>query len=113
MNEERAQMEEMERGGNRRILEEIREFQEVFPEAAENPRSIPQEVWDEVRKGRSLVGAYARFVNGRSRRELEELRHRQSAARQNEENASRALGSMHTGELGLGTMDAFLRGFQD
>ena len=115
MNEENTRVTAPVNGGRDRryLANDIREFQEIFPEAARDPKSIPPEVWEEVRNGRSLVGAYARYVNNLSRRELEALRRGQAAELQNQENAARSTGSMRPVELGLGSMDAFLRGFQD
>ena len=98
-------------GGERRYLEDIRAFSEAFPEAARDPRSIPAEVWDEVRGGGSLVGAYARYLAGQSSRELEALRRSQAAERQNAENAMRSTGTMRSVEGDLSARDAFLRGF--
>ena len=74
---------------------DVREFWETFPEAARNPQSIPPEVWAEVRRGRTLMGAYARYS-------------RQQAA-----GAACSTGSMRTTESGLGGRDPFLSGFQE
>lgn len=98
--------------GERQFLGEIQEFMEVFPEAAQDPQAIPQEVWDAVRSGRSLVSAYARYLAEQSRRERED-HWRERAAWNNRENARRSTGSMRAVERGLGDMDAFLQGFQN
>ncbi len=89
---------------------DLQEFAETFPEAAQDPRSIPQEVWNEVRQGRSLVGAYARYLL--SRRESED-RQRRDTDRWNADTAARSTGSMRSAESGLGGRDAFLQGFAD
>ena len=99
--------------GNRRFLEDIRECSEVFPEAAQDPQSIPQEVWEQVRGGMSLVGAYARYINTLSRRELEDLRQRREEERHGAGNGDRSTGSMRSADRGLSGRDAFLQGFQD
>lgn len=108
MNEERMGN---EGAGERQYMGEIQEFMEAFPEAAQDPRAIPPEVWEEVRNGRSLVPAYARYLSEQSRREREDWS-RERAAWRNRENAERSTGSMRAAERGLGDMDAFLRGFQ-
>lgn len=89
---------------------DMQEFAEMFPEVAQDPQSIPQEVWDEVRRGRSLVGAYARYLL--TRRESED-RHRRETDRWNADTAARSTGSMRSAESGLSGRDAFLQGFLD
>lgn len=81
---------------------DIREFMETFPEAAREPGSIPREVWAEVRGGRSLVAAYARYRGAQAARE--------TARRRNEENAARSAGSMRSAGSG-GAGDPFLEGW--
>lgn len=112
MDGEKIRENEEKRGG-RRFLEDIREFSEIFPEAAQDPQSIPQEVWEEVRGGMSLVGAYARYVNTLSRRELEDLRRSREEERRGAGSEPRSTGSMRSADRGLSGRDAFLQGFQD
>lgn len=89
---------------------DLLEFAELFPEMAQDPQSIPQEVWDEVRRGRSLVGAYVRYLLGR--REGGD-RYRRETDRRNADTAARSTGSMRSAESGLGGRDPFLQGFLD
>ena len=83
---------------------EIREFLEVFPEAAKDVDAIPAQVWNEVRSGRTLVGAYARYSGAQARSAL-------AAARQNAAGAARSTGSMRSAGDGAGRRDPFLQGF--
>ena len=41
---------------------DIAEFQRLFPDAAKDPKAIPQEVWASVRSGMSLVSAYSKYA---------------------------------------------------
>jgi hypothetical protein len=50
---------------------DIDEFIEDYPEVG--PSDIPDEVWDEVRRGRSLSGAWARHENRLLRARVDEL----------------------------------------
>ena len=83
---------------------EMREFWELFPEAAEDPQSIPPEVWEEVRGGKSLLAAYVKYFLAQTRGEEDSLR-------QNQERAARSTGSMRSADSGMSGKDAFLRGF--
>lgn len=49
---------------NPRRQAEIREFLAVFPEAA--ARELPQAVWDLVRRGFSLTGAYVLYLRAQA-----------------------------------------------
>lgn len=100
------------RDAGERQYQEVQEFMEVFPEVAQDPQSIPPEVWEAVRNGQSMVSAYARYLYAQVQRERQDYR-RDRAAWRNRENAQRSTGSMRAVERGLGDMDAFLRGFQD
>lgn len=75
-----AQMQEQERQNA-----DAREFLQEFPSVDVN--SIPQEVWDNVQKGKSLVDAYARH-------EAKELRTKMQIASTNQVNANSATGSI-------------------
>lgn len=96
-----------------RMAADLREFQEIFPEAARDPGSIPREVWAEVRNGRSLVGAYARYYRGTARRAAEQAANQEAAWRQNRENAVRSVGSMRSAGEDSGARDPFLQGWEE
>jgi hypothetical protein len=64
---------------------EIREFLVEYGTGID-PRSIPQEVWQSVSKGRTLLAAYQSW-------ELNKLRAESGAARKNTENKTRSAGS--------------------
>lgn len=90
---------------------DIREFMEAFPEAAGDPGSIPPEVWAEVRGGRSLVAAYARYQAARLRIDREAARRREAVRQQNAENTARSAGSMRSAGFDGGIRDPFLEGW--
>lgn len=93
-----------------RLQADMQEFAELFPELAKDPRGIPQEVWAQVRQGRSLLGAYIRCLL--ARQGGGEAR-RQEMDRWNAGTAARSTGSMRSAESGLSGRDAFLQGFSD
>ncbi len=74
---------------------EIEELVELFPQV--RPEELPQAVWQEVHKGRSLPLAYCLWKLQELETELRKLRSKRLAA-----------GSVHTaGESGEGTLAAF------
>lgn len=80
------------------------EFLQVFPGAAQDPQSIPPEVWADVRKGFSLVGAYSKYAAERAQVQAQALQ-------QNQANAQRSAGSMRSAGGNVGPKDPFLEGF--
>lgn len=93
-----------------RMQADLREFREVFPEAAKDPASIPREVWEAVRNGRTLVGAYAAY----SQRTRQEAAAREEALRaQQARNEAASAGSMRSQDGGKGPKDPFAEGFDE
>ena len=90
---------------------DIQEFQRAFPEAAKDPKSIPQEVWADVRGGMSLVTAYAKYQVKAANARAEEAQHNAAAAQQNRKNAERSAGSMKSAGADTKSKDPFLEGF--
>lgn len=92
-----------------RMRADLKEFRDVFPEAAKDPASIPQEVWADVRNGRTLVAAYAAY----SQRTRQEHAAREEARRaQQARNEAASTGSMRSQDGGKGPKDPFLDGFE-
>lgn len=83
-----------------RVNADIQEFISVFPDAARDFQSIPQEVWDAVNGGMSLVAAYARHIQSSAAAQAQsaaEQQQRQEAVRQqNARNAAASTGSMRS-----------------
>lgn len=100
-----------------RINADIQEFIGVYPDAARDFKSIPQEVWDAVNGGMSLVAAYTQYKNAQSRAaaQAEEAeRQRQEAVRQqNAQNAANSTGSMKSAGNNNGPKDPFLEGWDE
>lgn len=92
---------------------DIEEFRKTFPEAAKDPKSIPQQVWDAVRGGSSLVSAYAQFAVQQAQQDAASARREAASAQQNRTNAERSTGSMKSAGSGLKARDAFLEGWDD
>lgn len=90
---------------------DIKEFQMAFPEAAKDPKSIPQEVWADVRKGMSLVTAYSKYQVAQANAKAEEAQRTAAAAQQNRKNAERSAGSMKSAGADSKSKDPFLEGF--
>lgn len=90
---------------------DIEEFRNTFPEAAKDPKSIPQQVWDAVRGGASLTSAYARFAVQRAQQDAAEARRAAASVQQNQTNAARSTGSMrNAGDSGR-SRDVFADAF--
>ena len=73
---------------------DIAEFQKLFPDAAKDPKAIPQEVWANVQSGMTLVSAYSKYAVEQANAARQAAEQKASAASQNQANASRATGSM-------------------
>lgn len=90
---------------------DIQEFQKAFPEAAKDPKSIPQEVWADVRGGMSLVTAYAKYQVSQANARAQEAQRSAAAAQQNQKNTARSAGSMKSAGADKRSSDPFLEGF--
>lgn len=95
-----------------RMQTDLLEFRETFPEAAQNPASIPREVWEAVRGGKSLVAAYARYSISQAAQTAAEAK-KAAVQRQNEENAARSVGSMRSAGADAASKDPFLEGWNE
>ena len=80
---------EAEKKAQERILEEIGDFNSLFPEVSID--EIPESIWESVKKGTSLAASYALY-------EKRKLTEAQRIAQINESNAKRAAGvaGVHT-----------------
>lgn len=100
-----------------RIARDVREFAQVFPDAARDYNNIPQEVWDAVDGGSSLIAAYAGYANRKSAEEAQaraQEQARQEAVRaQNQANARRSAGSMRSAGGDTSPKDPFAQGFDE
>lgn len=100
-----------------RINADIQEFISVFPNAALDFQNIPQEVWDAVNGGMSLVAAYAKYngaqANAAAQAEAEQRQRQEEAARQNARNAAASTGSMKSAGQNHGPKDPFLEGWDE
>lgn len=90
---------------------DIAEFQKTFPEAAKDPKSIPPEVWAEVKAGASLVAAYSKYAVKAATAAKEAAMREAASAKQNNKNAERATGSMKSAGEESKSKDPFLSGW--
>lgn len=100
-----------------RIARDVREFAQVYPDAARDYGNIPQEVWAAVDNGSSLVAAYAGYVNRKSaeeaRAQAEENARQEAVKAQNQANARRSAGSMRSAGGDTTPKDPFAQGFDE
>lgn len=75
-----------------------------------DPKTIPQSVWDAVRKGDTLVNAYGRYEVQQLREENQRLQQQLATREQNANNRSKAVGSMQSAGSKVNT-DDFMSGF--
>lgn len=80
--------------------EDYKAFLDTFPDT--KPEDIPQSVWNDVNKGKSLVDAYTRFENQQLKEKLSKLTEQEKIEQQNQENAASSTGSV----TGQGTAKA-------
>lgn len=74
-----------------------------------DPKTIPQSVWDAVRKGDTLVNAYSRYEVQQLREENQRLQQQLKTNQKNEENKQRSVGSVNSN--GQPKEDPFMSGF--
>jgi hypothetical protein len=60
-------------------------------------KTIPAEVWQDVRKGETLVNAYGKYEMQQLKAENQRLQQQIDAKAQNEKNKENSLGSMRSG----------------
>lgn len=90
---------------------DIAEFQRLFPDAAKDPKAIPQEVWTAVRSGMSLVSAYSKYAVDQANAARQAAEQKAAASAQNQQNASRSTGSMQSAGEPRGSKDPFMEGW--
>lgn len=90
---------------------DIAEFQRLFPDAAKDPKAIPQEVWAAVRSGMSLVSAYSKYAVDQANAARQAAEQKAAASAQNQQNASRSTGSMQSAGEPRGSKDPFMEGW--
>ena len=90
---------------------DIAEFQKLFPDAAKDPKAIPQEVWAAVRSGMSLVSAYSKYAVDQANAARQAAEQKAAASAQNQQNASRSTGSMQSAGEPRGSKDPFMEGW--
>lgn len=96
---------------NERRMADIRRFQEKYPDVARDPQSIPQEVWESVRRGLSLVESYQDWRLSQAEVARAEAEQKAASRAQNQSNAERATGSMRSAGEDLPSRDPFLEGW--
>jgi hypothetical protein len=84
---------------------DIDAFMKAYPNLAADPKALPQEVWDAVKGGESLLNAYRAYEIKELRAQLEQQKAEAEKKLQKEINKSRSTGSM--GTKGKKTEDDF------
>ena len=84
---------------------DIAEFMKAYPELASDPKNVPNEVWEAVNKGESLLSAYRAYEVKALRAELEQQKAAAAEEKRKQENKSRSTGSQKT--KGTKTADPF------
>lgn len=115
--EEARQAQAFQQQRQARMQADIQEFIRVFPDAARDFQNIPQQVWDAVNGGMSLVAAYAYYnnaqANAREQAAEAERARREAVQRQNQKNAAISAGSMKSAGNNHGPKDPFWEGFDE
>lgn len=88
---------------NSKVDEEVQEFLKAYPDVG--PDSIPQDVWDDVNKGETLINAYRAYENKQLKEQLKQEKAAAERRAQEEKNKARSTGSQST--AGKKDMDAF------
>ena len=88
-------------------------FAHHFPDAASDPDSIPEEVWQAVREGSSLSLAYALHALNEARDRAGEAISQSRALVRDRRNAARSTGSMRSSGADRLGKDPFLEGWDE
>ena len=84
---------------------DITAFMKAYPEISGDPKNVPQEVWDAVKNGESLLNAYRAYEVKQLKAQLEQQKAAAEAEKRKAENKSRSTGSQKTG--GTKQQDSF------
>lgn len=87
---------------------DIAEFQKTFPDAAKDPKLIPQSVWDKVKSGERLTIAFALYQVEQAKQEANSAKQAAAAKVQNVKNEVRSTGSMRSVGEDSKSKDTFL-----
>lgn len=87
-------------------------FPDVFEKAREDPKVIPQSVWDDVGNGMSLTAAYSKYAVAQAEAQARAAKEQAETAGKNRANAQRATGSMCSAGGDVKSADPFLDGFE-
>lgn len=98
-------MREQQMAAQQRQQRDIQEFVQKYPGL--DPKTIPASVWQDVRKGDTLVNAYGRYEMQQLRAENQRLQQQLDTKAQNDKNKQNSLGSMQSGS-GVPKTDPFL-----
>ena len=114
VSEREAEQQEADRQ-NERIVSDLNEFANAFPEiykqAETNPEAIPKAVWEDVRRGLSLTAAYARYAVASANDAAKTAQAQAAATELNRKNGARSAGSMQSAGNDSKQKDAFLIGW--
>lgn len=101
-------MRQQQEEAQQRQQRDIQEFVQKYPNM--DYKTIPASVWQDVRKGDTLVNAYGRYEMQQLKAENQRLQQQIDAKAQNEKNKNNSLGSMQSGAA-TPKIDPFLEGF--
>lgn len=76
--------------------EDVQAFIREYPEQAKNPEALPQEVWEAVRKGETLVNAYRAYELKEIKAQLAAQKTEAARKAQEQKNRARSTGSQST-----------------
>lgn len=88
-------MRQQQEEAQQRQQRDIQEFVQKYPNM--DYKTIPPTVWQDVRKGESLVNAYGKYEMQQLRAENQRLQQQLEAKAQNDKNKQNSLGSMQSG----------------
>lgn len=113
--EEQREAEEAKESSAAKVQEDIAEFSKAFPDiykqARDDPKTIPESVWADVKSGKlSLTAAYSKYAVEQANAALKAATERANAVQKNGRNAARSTGSMQSAGNDS-KMDDFLKEF--
>lgn len=94
LEEEKSRAQKSQQEQEQARQQDIDRFLKIYKEV--DPGNIPQEVWDDVRNGETLVSAYGRYENRQLAESNRKLQESINALKQNEKNKQKSIGSAKT-----------------
>lgn len=113
--QEQQAQQDLQKQSQAKVKADLAEFERTFPEiykqAAADPKSLPQSVWDDVNSGLSITAAVSKMLVAQATQQTKDAQMQKAQLEQNQKNSGRSTGSMQSAGADNRSKDPFLDGF--